>query len=102
MSEQVNHPSHYQQEGKRECINEMCFVFGTNYTANWAIITAYKYLYRAGNKEGNSYEQDMAKAKWYLDWAETHRSYFSHTTLTAYKKVLRMYHEKEGAENGEA
>ncbi len=91
MSEQVNHPSHYQQTGRRECIQEMCFLFGTNYTAHWAVITAYKYLYRAGAKEGNSYEQDIAKAKWYLDWAENHRSYWTHDTLMAYNAVRKEF-----------
>lgn len=36
----------------------------------WAIMTAYKYRYRAGNKDGNSAEQDNAKAEWYLKYAE--------------------------------
>lgn len=69
-SSQVNHPSHYQQEGRRECIEEMRIVFGNEAVMQWAIMTAYKYRYRAGNKDGNSAEQDNAKAEWYLKYAE--------------------------------
>lgn len=67
---QVNHPSHYQQAGRRECIEEMRIVFGDEAVMQWAIMTAYKYRYRAGNKDGNSAEQDHAKAEWYLKYAE--------------------------------
>lgn len=73
-SEQVNHPSHYQQEGRRECIEEMRVVFGDEAVRQWCIITAYKYRYRSGNKSGNSAEQDDAKAEWYLDYAEKLKS----------------------------
>ena len=66
----VDHPSHYQQAGRRECIEEMRIVFGDEAVMQWAIMTAYKYRYRAGNKDGNSAEQDHAKAEWYLKYAE--------------------------------
>lgn len=69
-TEQVNHPSHYQQAGRRECIEEMRLVFGDAAVKQWCIMTAYKYRYRTGNKEGNSAEQDNKKAEWYLDYAE--------------------------------
>lgn len=70
MSEQVNHPSHYSQNGRRECIEEMRIMFGDEAVRQWCILTAYKYRYRAGNKEGNSAEQDSNKAEWYLNYAE--------------------------------
>lgn len=70
MSEQVNHPSHYSQNGRRECIEEMRIMFGDEAVRQWCILTAYKYRYRAGNKEGNSAEQDNNKAEWYLNYAE--------------------------------
>lgn len=69
-TEQVNHPQHYSQEGRRECIEEMRVVFGDEAVREWCILTAYKYMYRAGNKTGNSEEQDKAKMAWYLDYAE--------------------------------
>lgn len=67
---QVNHPAHYQQEGRRECIEEMRIMFGDDAVYKWAVMTAYKYRYRAGSKEGNTAEQDHAKAEWYLNYAE--------------------------------
>lgn len=70
MSEQVNHPSHYSQNGRRECIEEMRIMFGDEAVRQWCILTAYKYRYRAGLKEGNSAEQDNNKAEWYLNYAE--------------------------------
>lgn len=70
-SSQVNHPTHYKQEGRRECIEEMRIVFGDDAVYKWAVMTAYKYRYRAGNKADNSAEQDHAKAEWYLSYAES-------------------------------
>lgn len=67
MSEQVNHPSHYQKNGK-ECIDEIVELFGIVAACQFCIGNAYKYMYRAGNKDGNSYEQDMEKCKWYIAW----------------------------------
>ena len=63
MSEQVNHPSHYQ--GKMECIDAMVEQFGMEKVEDFCEINAFKYLWRAGEKEGNSKEQDEAKARWY-------------------------------------
>ena len=60
MKDQVNHPSHYKQNGSKECIDEIEEIFGTVNACKWAIITAYKYLYRAGSKDGNSFNQDMS------------------------------------------
>lgn len=70
QAEQVNHPAHYAQDGRRECIEEMRLVFGDTAVKQWCIMTAYKYRYRAGNKAGNSAEQDHNKAEWYLNYAE--------------------------------
>lgn len=69
MSEQVNHPSHYKKAGRKECIVEMQERFGIPATVVFCLINTYKYLYRAGNKADNSYEQDRNKAQWYFDYA---------------------------------
>ena len=66
--EQVNHPAHYNIEGRKECIVEMEEKYGAYTTAVFCLMNAYKYLYRAGTKDDNSEEQDIAKAKWYFDW----------------------------------
>lgn len=70
MSEAVNHPSHYNIAGKRECIVAMRQDYGEVVTAIFCLTNAYKYLYRAGMKEGNSQEQDIAKAKWYYNYQQ--------------------------------
>lgn len=72
MSEQVNHPSHYNREGRKECIDEFVDIYGVKYTILWCIMTADKYVYRAGAKDGNSEEQDLQKARWYMQWAREH------------------------------
>lgn len=68
MNEKVNHPLHYQREGRKECIEEIREKYGDYITYIFCLTNAYKYLYRAGMKESNSAEQDIAKAKWYYDY----------------------------------
>ena len=70
MKEMVNHPSHYNIPGKKECIVEMEEKFGKEAVYYFCVLNAFKYRYRAGEKEGNSYEQDENKAKWYETYAE--------------------------------
>lgn len=70
--EQVNHPSHYNLPGKKECIMQMLEDYGRQITATFCLTNAYKYLYRAGNKEGASVETDLSKARWYFDFVNDH------------------------------
>ena len=65
--EQVNHPAHYQ--GSIECVDAMIAAFGKSNTAVFCQINAFKYVWRAGKKGGNSYTQDLKKAVWYLNKA---------------------------------
>lgn len=69
--ELVNHPNHYNLPNRKECIVEMEEKYGTFITAVFCLTNAYKYLYRAGTKDGNSKEQDISKAKWYFDWVDS-------------------------------
>lgn len=69
MSEQINHPAHYLKNG-RECIDVMIEKFGTEAVINFCECNEFKYLWRAGLKEGNSAETDRAKAAWYKKKAE--------------------------------
>ena len=62
----VNHPSHYQ--GKHECIEVMRAMFGDEAVAAFCRCNSFKYRFRAGNKDGNTYEQDIAKAVWYENY----------------------------------
>ena len=59
----VNHPSHYNQEGAMECIDEMILIFGVEATKNFCLCNAWKYRYRANEKNG---KEDMDKANWYI------------------------------------
>jgi len=68
MKENVNHPSHYKKEGRKECIEEMVDLFGEEAVCIWCALNHYKYNYRKGEKEGNSEEQDIKKGKWYMDY----------------------------------
>ena len=86
----VDHPSHYQREGRKECIVEMEEKFGRRITAIFCLTNAYKYLYRAGEKEGNSKEQDMAKAKWYFNYVRDH---FESQLYGNSKNLIALYLE---------
>lgn len=66
----VNHPKHYNANGRKECIVEMEEIYGKDATVDFCILNAYKYLYRKDMK-GNT-EQDIDKAKWYLMYVEQH------------------------------
>ena len=62
----VNHPEHYQ--GKHECIEVMRAMFGDEAVVAFCRCNSFKYRFRAGNKDGNTYEQDIAKAEWYENY----------------------------------
>lgn len=69
MEEQVNHPAHYQKDGK-ECIDVMIEKFGVQAVIDFCICNDFKYKWRAGKKNGNTSEQDLAKAAWYRNKAK--------------------------------
>lgn len=68
-STSVDHPKHYNADGRMECIREMEIMFGQRDVETFCKLNAYKYFYRAGSKEGESKEKDLAKAQWYLNYA---------------------------------
>jgi hypothetical protein len=59
----VNHPSHYNQ-GDIECIDAMVSAFGKYTVAGFCIVNAFKYVWRAAEKNGT---EDINKAIWYLE-----------------------------------
>ena len=63
-SNNVNHPTHYNREGALECIDEMILVFGKEATMTFCLLNAWKYRYRAADKNG---EEDLRKSDWYLN-----------------------------------
>lgn len=69
MTEHVNHPSHYNKPGRKECIEEMLEIFGPDAVSVFCELTAYRYDYREGEKEGQPAERDAGKARWYRKYA---------------------------------
>jgi len=63
--ENVYQPSHYTHATGAECIDIMTQLYGKQRVEEWAEITAFKYQWRNGSKEGNSSEQDKMKSVWY-------------------------------------
>ncbi len=59
----VSRPAHYTS-GDVECIDAMKEAFGEQALKNFCRLNAFKYLWRAENKE--SEVQDIEKAIWYL------------------------------------
>ena len=62
MSENVNHPAHYNTGGF-ECIDVMIDVFGVDAVRDFCRCNAFKYLWRSDKKGG---VEDIQKAIWYL------------------------------------
>lgn len=89
MKEMVNHPSHYNIDGRKECIVEIEEKFGFLALLYFCCGNAYKYLYRAGMKDDNSREQDIEKAKWYMNYIGTRSDLSGVEWLNEYK----MYRE---------
>lgn len=63
MSDSVNHPDHYRTESF-ECIDVMEEVFGVEAVQTFCRLNAFKYLWRADQKNGM---EDIDKAAWYLN-----------------------------------
>lgn len=59
----VDHPKHYNIEGRKECIEEMIDIFGVQDVMVFCKLNAYKYRYRHELKNGR---EDLEKAKWYI------------------------------------
>lgn len=61
----VNHPAHYTS-GSIECLDAMESAFGKEAVENFAICSAFKYVFRHKGKNG---KEDLQKAIWYLRYA---------------------------------
>jgi chitinase len=62
-------PNHYKQ-GEKETWEMMLEIWGKEAFITHCQMTAYKYMQRLGKKPDNPIEQDLKKAKWYLDKAQ--------------------------------
>lgn len=63
QTEKVNHPKHYNRENAMECIEEMVMLFGVKETQIFCKLNAWKYRYRAAEKNGI---EDLKKSDWYI------------------------------------
>ncbi len=99
MSELVNHPSHYNKAGRKECIVEMEEKYGSENTVIFCLTNAYKYLYRSGDKDGNPKQQDLQKATWYFDYAnrllKKHKGLWNVRYMRLYKDIMEMLNKCE-------
>lgn len=59
----INKPNHYNREGAMECIDEMQLIFGTEAVKHFCLCNAWKYRYRATEKNG---DEDLAKSDFYI------------------------------------
>lgn len=93
MNDMVSHPQHYNKEGRKECWDEIREIFGREIQFGFLIGSAYKYSYRAGEKEGNPREQDIAKIGEYLKKARGEKlTMFEEDMILIMEQIL----EKEG------
>lgn len=67
LRQTVDHPSHYNKPGRKECIEEMLDEFGPEAVYWFCKLNAYKYEYRAGDK--GPADVDLNKAAWYSKYA---------------------------------
>lgn len=89
----VLHQNYYNKEGKRECWDEMIDIFGAKNVFIFDVLNAYKYCYRAGEKDGNPREQDISKIENYLNHAESLKeNMYEEDMLLIMKDILK----KEG------
>lgn len=100
--EQVTHPTHYNLDGRKECWDEMDEVFGAYDTIAFCLLSAFKYLYRAGEKE--DYKTDISKANVFIGHAteiiekEALSTYEINHFYDAIEKLKKMLAEKENKE----
>ena len=95
MSNNVNHPNHYQSESGLEVIDVIkSFTSELSGEEAFCIGNAIKYICRYSKKNGT---EDLEKAKWYIDRAISVRS----ERLTTIKKNLNAIYGAENAQKME-
>jgi hypothetical protein len=69
LKENIDHPSHYGGEhDPYETVKVIEAWYGLEGLKYFCLGSNLKYLTRAGKKEGNSEQQDLEKAQWYIDY----------------------------------
>ena len=59
----VNKPKHYNRKDAMQCIDEMCLIFGKEAVKYFCLCNAWKYRYRAIDKNGI---EDLHKSDFYI------------------------------------
>lgn len=96
MSDNVNHPAHYEGNTSLECIDVMEIAFGAEATAYFCMCNAFKYLWRHKHKNGL---EDLEKAGWYLDKFQDIAAIGSSDVMEKYGKLRILLHDAiEGIE----
>ena len=92
----VNHPAHYASETSMECIDAMELAFGPDAVICYCLGNAFKYIWRHKHKNG---EEDLAKAKWYLDKVDSYgdrvRDMYPSDMKDKYDKLCDMLEDAE-------
>lgn len=65
----VNHPNHYNQYDV-EVLTMMERIWGKDAVINFCKLSAFKYRMRMGTKPNEPIDRDIAKEKFYLDYAQ--------------------------------
>lgn len=68
MRDNVNHPFYYQQEGRKECIEEIRDTLGLYGVIMFSIGNAMKYMYRVNDK--GAAMNNVLKAQWYVRYVD--------------------------------
>lgn len=63
--EMVDHPKHYNSYNV-EVVDMMLRIWGPEATAQWCLMTAFKYRMRMGTKPTSPINEDIKKERWYL------------------------------------
>ena len=58
----VDHPAHYRKDTGHEAIDVI-----EAWDLNFNLGNTVKYISRTGRKDPNAYNEDLEKARWYLD-----------------------------------
>ena len=87
--EHVNHPKHYNIDGRDECIVEIEKKYGKYILVIFCLTNAYKYLYRVGLKDDNPAQRDIDKARFYFNYV---RNRSSEVCLMG-RRVTQLYYD---------
>lgn len=91
--EYVEHPAHYNKQGKKECIVLMELIFGRYWTCIFCILNAFKYKYRCGSKPNEAESRDLEKIDWYLKRAASEMQFLGKRKRNKVNKMINVVKE---------